>query len=129
MNLVDTDVLIDCLRGAVAAAAWLSQVEREPFAVPGVVAMELVMGCSSRRDLDRIQRFLGEFDIVWPQASEFAAAYRLLVAHRLTSGVSIPDCTIAAMALARAASVYTFNLKHFQVIPGLDVREPYSRPR
>lgn len=31
------------------------------------------------------------------------------------------------MALNRAARLYTFNLKHFRVGPGLDVQEPYSR--
>ena len=72
MNLVDTDILVDCLRGTTPATAWLKQVARESFAVPAVVAMELVMGCSDRSDLERIQRFLATFQIVWPEPSEFA---------------------------------------------------------
>ena len=31
------------------------------------------------------------------------------------------------MALARDARLYTFNSKHFAVVSGLRVREPYSR--
>ena len=38
------------------------------------------------------------------------------------------DCLIAAMALGRASRLYSFNLKHFQVLPGLDVQPPYPRP-
>lgn len=59
MILVDTDVLVDCLRGAATAQAWLQQQAQQPFAVPAVSAMELLMGCRDRGDLDRIQRFLG----------------------------------------------------------------------
>jgi hypothetical protein len=127
MNLVDTDVLVDCLRGTIAAQAWLEQLAEQPSAVPAVAAMELVMGCRDRADLERIQRFLATFEVVWPEASEFAAAYQLLLTHRLSSGLDIPDCLIAASALARNARLYTFNLKHFQVVVGLDVVRPYSR--
>jgi len=127
MDLVDTDVLVDCLRGTDRARAWLEQLAAEAFAVPGVVAMELVMGCRDRGDLERVRRLLGAFAIAWPEASEFAAAHDLLLAHRLSSGLNIPDCLIAATALGRAARLYTFNLKHFQSVPGLDVQQPYPR--
>ena len=127
MFFLDTDVLVDCLRGTASAKAWLQQSPTEPFGVPGVVAMELVVGCRDRVDLQRIRKFLSSFQVVWPEASEFAQAYDLLVVHRLTSGLGIPDCLIAAMALARGARLYTFNLKHFQVVSGLDAQEPYAR--
>ena len=59
MNLVDTDVLVDCLRGVGSAQGWLKEQAQQPFAIPAVAAMELLMGCRDRRDLDRIERFLG----------------------------------------------------------------------
>ena len=127
MTLVDTDVLVDCLRGTAPAKAWLERVARDSVAIPAVVAMELVMGCQDGGDLKRVQRFLGSFAIVWPEASEFAAAYDLLVAHRLSSGLNIPDCLIAATALTREARLYTFNVKHFRAVSGLDVQQPYGR--
>ena len=89
--------------------------------------MELLMGCRDRADLEGIQRFLATFEVIWPEASEFAAAYGLLLTHRLSSGLDIPDCLVAATALARNARLYTFNLKHFQVVPGLNAERPYSR--
>jgi len=83
--------------------------------------MELVMGCRDGEDLKQVERFLAAFTIVWPEVPEFVAAYHLLVAHRLSSDLNIPDCLIAATALSRGARLYTFNLKHFRVVPGLDV--------
>lgn len=125
--LLDTDVLIDCLRATPAARDWLTQHANESFQVPGVVAMELLTGCRDRSEMVRVQAFLAQFSIVWPEAAEFAQAYDLMAHYRLASALSIPDCLIAAMALTRTAQVYTFNLKHYRVIDGIQVKEPYSR--
>jgi predicted nucleic acid-binding protein len=126
--LVDTDVLIDILRGTPAAQVWLTSMPATTFAIPGVVAMELLIGCRNQAELRRVQQFLNAFSVAWTEAVECARAYDLLATHRLTSGLSIPDCLVAAMALARSATLYTFNLRHFRIITGLDVQEPYARP-
>ncbi|MET0214936.1 MAG: PIN domain-containing protein [Vicinamibacterales bacterium] len=127
MVLVDTDVVVDCLRGTAPSREWLQRTSTEALGLPGVVAMELLIGCRNRAEIQHLQRFLDTFSIVWPDASEFARAYELLAEHRLTSGLGIPDCLVAAMALVRKARLYTFNSKHFRVIPGVDAQEPYSR--
>jgi predicted nucleic acid-binding protein len=44
MVLVDTDVLVDCLRGTPPAKAWLERASTEVLGIPGVVAMELLIG-------------------------------------------------------------------------------------
>jgi hypothetical protein len=119
--------LIECLRGSVAAKNWLLGEPKESFEIPGVVAMELLMGCRNQTDLYQAQKFLSTFTVAWPDASEFARAFDLLASHRLSSGLGIPDCLIAAMALARGVRLCTFNLKHFKAIPGLDVQQPYPR--
>lgn len=127
MILVDTDVLVDCLRGTTPAREWLDRMAAEVLGIPGIVAMELLIGCRNRAELERVQQFLNKFLVAWPEAAEFAGAYDLLAAHRLTSGLGIPDCIIGAMSISRKARLYSFNAKHFQTIPGLDVQEPYSR--
>jgi predicted nucleic acid-binding protein len=124
---LDTDVLIDCLSGMPEALAWLERESGETFIVPGIVGMELLVGCQNQADLKRTQEFLSAFNVVWPEAGEFARAYNLLATHRLTSGLSIPDCLVASMALERSLRLYTFNVKHYSVVPGLDVQEPYQR--
>jgi predicted nucleic acid-binding protein len=124
---LDTDVLIECLRGQPAAEAWLTQVGGEAFQVPGIVAMELLVGCRDRTELERARRFLNAFDVVWPDASEFARAFELLAEHHLGSNLGIPDCLIAAMTLSRSAQLYSFYLRHFRVVPGLEVESPYTR--
>ena len=127
ITFLDTDVLIDCPRGTSSAHEWLARAASETFQVPGIVAMELVVGCQNQSDLQRTHEFLSSFDVVWPDAAEFAQAYELLAAHYLASGLSIPDCLIAAMTLSRSARLYTFNLRHFRAVPELAVEAPYAR--
>ena len=67
MVLVDTDVLIECLRGSVTARNWLQGAPKETFGIPGVVAMELLMGCRNQPDLQQTRKFLSTFTVVGPR--------------------------------------------------------------
>ncbi len=113
MIFLDTDVLIDYQRGFPAAAAWLRANKASTFVIPGIVAMELVVGCRDKDDLRITQAFLKRFTVAWPDASEMFVAYELLITYRLAYGVGIPDCLIAAMMMQRQGQLFTFNLKHY----------------
>ncbi len=65
---LDTDVLVDCLRGTKAAEEWLESNPRESFQIPGIVAMELIIGCQNKAALKRTQKLLQSFEIAWPEA-------------------------------------------------------------
>jgi hypothetical protein len=127
MIFLDTDVLIDCQRGLPAAEAWLKTAADQTFSIPGIVAMELVVGCRNKDDLRITQVLLNKFQIIWPTSNEIAQAFDLLTTYRLEFGVSIPDCIIAAMTLNHKVKLYTFNRKHYRMFPGLVIQEPYCR--
>jgi predicted nucleic acid-binding protein len=109
MVLLDTDILIEVLRGSLQAKTWMGALRKDDFGIPGVVAMELLMGCRNQLELRQITTFLESFNLIWPEASEVYNAYGLLANLRLSSGLGIPDYLIAGLALAR------------------DVQEPYVR--
>ena len=46
-----------------------------------------------------------------------------LVALFIFAGAAL----IAACAVGRAATLLTFNVKHYKVVPGLVTAEPYTR--
>ena len=125
--LVDTDVLVDCLRGVAEAREWASQRRAESFAIPGIAAMELVCGCRDGAALQLVRAFLADFPIVWPTASDAEMANGLLVAYRLSYGIGIADAMIASMAIQRSATLYTFNTRHVSALPGLVAASPYAR--
>ena len=62
---LDTDVLVDCLRGTEPARVWLEHAPSEAFQIPGVVAMELVAGCQNQAELHYVRKFLNSFDYVY----------------------------------------------------------------
>ena len=127
MYLLDSDVLIDCLRGRPQAKTWLVTANTQRLGVPGVVAMELLAGCRNQNEQTAVERFTKQFTIVWPDAGDFEFAYDLMGRYRLSSGLGIPDCLIASAALRTNSILFTFNRKHFLPVVGLDVRTPYFR--
>jgi len=125
--LLDTDVLVDCLRGTDEARKWLAANQATSLVLPGIVAMELVQGARDKSDLARVTRFIERFAVAWPNDAEFRLAFELLTSLGLSTGLGIPDCLVAAAALSRGATLLTFNRKHFEAVPGLMIEEPYAR--
>jgi predicted nucleic acid-binding protein len=125
--LIDTDVLIDVLRKHERAERWLRGLAPGSAAVAVVSAMELIQGCRDGTELRRTERLLDLFDMLWPSPGTQQLAYRLFREHWLSSAIGINDTLIAASALTEAMSLCTFNRKHFRVIPGLQLVQPYDR--
>ena len=58
MMLLDTDVMVDILRGYAPALAWVASMGSETVGIPGLVTMELLQGCSNREEQQRVERLL-----------------------------------------------------------------------
>jgi len=87
--------------------------------------MELIIGCRNRRELHRLERFLRRCTILGMTEAIAARTVALLRQYRLSHDLSITDALIAASALAYNETLYTKNVRHFQMIPGLTVVRPY----
>ncbi len=125
--LVDSDVLVDCLRGTPEAGHWLAGVRNAELSVPGIVAMELLAGCRNRQEQGRVLVLIERFPVVWPTPDEGAAALDLYVRYGLAHGIGVLDCLVAAIALSRQTSLLTFNRRHFGAVDGLVIQAPYQR--
>lgn len=126
MNFMDADVCIEVDRETPEALLWFES-EAEELAVPGFVAMELINGCRSNQELHRIQEFLGSFAIVWASEAAMLSALNDLAPLQLTCGIGTLDCLIAATVREQGGTLYTFNLRHFRHVPGLNAAAPYTR--
>jgi len=127
MALVDTDVLIDVLRNHSDTVAWLRGLPEAPD-IPGYVAMELYQGCHDKREADAVSKLLRPFLVVWPSSLECHSALRQFAALKLSHSIGLLDCLIAACAVERTATLYSFNVKHYLAYPGLTVEKPYQKP-
>lgn len=126
MRLLDADVLIDLQRGFPAAMAWYASLA-EPVSIPIFAALELLQNARDKRELDRSLRHLRAFTVVYATEADQQRAFASFQAHHLASGISSNDCLIAATAIGLGATLVTFNLKHYQHIPGLVIEQPYTR--
>lgn len=63
MILLDTDVMVDLLRQYPPAVAWLDSLGEEEIVLPGFVVMELIQGCRTRAEQEKVERELGAYSV------------------------------------------------------------------
>lgn len=126
MYLLDTDVLIDIQRGHVAALAWFATLTELP-AVPGLVVMELIQGAENAQQVKQVLKLVAPLSIVWPTEADCRRALSDFTAYHLSHRLGLLDALIAACAIGQSATLCTFNVKHYAVIPDLVTEQPYRR--
>jgi predicted nucleic acid-binding protein len=124
--LLDTDVLIDVQRNHPAAVAWFSGLSEMP-SVPGFVVMELIQDAQNSRQVREALRLVAPLPVVWPTAADCQRALADFAAFHLSHGLGLLDALIGACAVGMSAELCTFNIKHYRVIPGLVLAQPYTR--
>ena len=65
MILLDTDIMVDLMRGHEPAIAWLDSLGAEAIGIPGLVAMELIQGCRDRMEQQQVERALRIYAVHW----------------------------------------------------------------
>jgi len=106
--VVDTDILVDHLRGARRLAA------DRPLAYSIISRCELFAGTDRVAVVQRLLGALVEVDLDRGLAE---AAGQVRRDH----GLSLPDAIVAATALSLGVPLVTRNIRHFRAVPGLSV--------
>ena len=123
--LLDSDVMVDILRGHPPAVSWLTSLGSTPIGLPGLVAMELIQGCRNLAEQQRLEKQLQRFTLHWPAQADCQRAYRDFAAYRLGHSLGLLDALIGQTAVGLAETLATFNVKHYGVMPGLSTLQPY----
>ena len=86
--------------------------------------MELMQGARSRTEIRVIRRFFQEnrFHLLPINESISHAAASLIEEHAISAGLQIADALIAATAREAGSVLITGNVRHFKVIPGLEMK-------
>jgi predicted nucleic acid-binding protein len=128
MLLLDSDILIDVQRGYPPAVLWFDSLD-EPPAVPGLVIMELVQDAKNKKQVREAIALVAPLARVWPTGPQCDQALAVLLQYRQSHGVGLVDALIGACAAGLAATLCTFNVKHYKVIPGLVTLQPYPKDK
>ena len=124
--VLDTDVLIDVQRGHAGAIAWFSSLSEVP-SVPGFVVMELIQGAKNANHVRDALQLTAPLPLIWPTAADCQRALADFTTFHLTQGLGLLDAVIAATAIGLSGELCTFNDKHYRMVPGLLMRQPYTR--
>ena len=124
MLLIDTDVLIDFLKGVPAALQYLNSLPDPPL-VSSVTVAELYAGVRDheRPVLDALVSRLQTIPIDRDMARRGGLIRR---DYRSSQGVGLIDALIAATAEAHNTTLVTLNRKHFPALSNVVV--PYRKP-
>ena len=124
--IVDTSILVDYMRGHPQAIAWLNALRTSSILIThAVVAGELLIGARDRREQQQIDHLLATCNVLPANEADSLTAVDYVRQFRLSHGVGLLDCLIAATCVRHAAPVATLNSKHFSVFPGIVVVRPY----
>jgi predicted nucleic acid-binding protein len=123
--LIDTDVLIDYLRGQPDAVPYLEGLV-EPLLMSVITLAELYSGVREGDERAKLDQFVQAFQLV-PIDPEIAQKGGLFRRDYLRShNVGLADALIAATADREGATLVTLNQKHFPMLSRVFV--PYQKP-
>jgi tRNA(fMet)-specific endonuclease VapC len=127
MIILDTDIMIDLLRQYQPALAWLQSIDGEEIVLPGFVVMELIQGCRSSAEQEKVWVQLQVYEVAWPSSQVCDEALFAFRRHHLSHGLGILDALIGQMAVALNLPLCTFNQKHYRAIANLKTVQPYEK--
>ncbi len=125
--LLDTDVMVDILRGYPPAINWLESLGNAEIGLPGLVGMELIEGERDRQGIMKLLRFLGKYSLYWPQQDDCQQAFAVFSRARFSHHLGLLDSLIGLTARGLNRPLCTFNQKHYRTILGLDLIQPYEK--
>ena len=126
MLMLDTDVMIDVQRKHANAVAWFRSLKELPL-LPGYVLMELIQDAPNKHNVNAVLKLVKPMSIVWCGSADCDQALNWFVKFHLSDNLGLLDSLISACAVGRDADFCTFNTKHYRVIPGLRLVQPYER--
>jgi predicted nucleic acid-binding protein len=122
--LIDTDVIIDYLRGQADAVTYIESLTN-PLLISTVTVAELYSGVREGEERTALETFISAFELV-PVSEEIAVKgglYRR--GYSKSHKVGLADALIAATAEVRGATLVTLNTKHFPMLTS--VKAPYAK--
>jgi predicted nucleic acid-binding protein len=125
--ILDTDVMVDFLSLYPPTMNWLDSLGVEEIVLPGFVVMELINGVKNKIEQKQLERKLERYEIIWPTPGVCDEALSIFSHYHLSHGIGIFDALIGQTAVSLNLPLYTFNQKHYDIIPNLQTIQPYKK--
>ena len=120
--LIDTDVLIDYLRGKNDAKAFIDNIE-DVIYISTITAAELYAGARKGKELTELDFFIDTFEVINVNKNISKTGGLYCNQYKPSHGTGLADALIAATAKEINAQIVTFNSKHFPMFNDI-IRPP-----
>jgi predicted nucleic acid-binding protein len=119
--LCDTNILISWFRGDLETLSRLEKIGLENILIPSVTLMELLQGIRNKPESLQLKKKLKAYNIIHFNEITSKLSIELIERYKLSHGLLIPDAIIAATAITFNLKLFTYNLKDFKFIPGIQL--------
>lgn len=127
MVFLDTDIMVDLLRQYQPSVTWLDSLGEVEVVIPRFVVMELIQGCRSKEEQEKVEKALTDYGVAWPLPETCSKAASAFSRCHLAHGLGIIDALIGQMAVDLEVPLHTFNTRHYEPIAGLSTIQPYEK--
>lgn len=122
LTIIDTDIIIDVGRGISEAVNCLQNIKSSSrLSISIITQMELIVGCANKIELQTLEKFLQQFDVIRIDQPISDKAVDLLRLYRLSHGLLIADGLIAATAIIYDYPFITKNQRDYRFIQNLNL--------
>ncbi len=124
--LVDTDLLIDLANNdLVTKTRLVTESQRAILTISVITQIELIIGCRNKKELEALNKFLLQFQILQLSENISIKAEQLVRIYYLSHGLVIADALIAGTAIEFQIPLLSKNQRDYCFIQDLNLL-PYS---
>jgi len=122
--IFDTDIIVWVLRGHPEAIRLVEGVPLAERRISAISYLELLYGCRDKLQLRQLVEHVStKYSEILPVSEAItSAALHTMERFALSQRSEATDVLIAATALNRGEVVATANVRHFDFIPGLEIK-------
>lgn len=121
-QLIDTNILIDFLRGHQEAINFFAQTSQTSI-LSAITVAELYSGTKGQHELQQLELLISRFSVISLTPDIARKSGLIKKKYQPSHSIGIADAVIAASALELKAKLITLNLKDFPMID--DKKAPY----
>jgi predicted nucleic acid-binding protein len=120
MILLDTNILIEILKGNEKTVEKVQNFN-EALAVSSISVMELYYGALNKTESKKLDKFVALFKVIHLNESISSRSVKLIQTYAKSHNLDIPDSLIASTSLVMKYKIFTYNVKYFKYIDGINL--------
>ena len=121
MVICDTNIIIEVLKDDKDTINIINKIGIENISISSVTIMELYYGALNKKELNLIKKYLSSLNVIQISSLISENSVKLIENYSKSHGLQIPDAIIASTSILYGEKLFTYNIKDFKFISGLDL--------